>query len=203
MTKPSHDQRAMIASGTDHPPVRTDARGGVSASEPPHPKLPHQIVTSADAHALLEYDDGKLIWRHDTSIRTKCAGKVAGNIRKDGYCALRLKGKAYLAHRVIFLMHHGYWPKSVDHIDGNPRNNRIENLRECTVSQNMCNRKIQKNNTHGAKNIFWHARDKRWVVRVTMNGKTITAGSSKDKEVALAIAHRARNVLHGEFSRAA
>jgi len=52
MTKPSHDQRAMIASGTDHPPVRTDARGGVSASEPIHPELLHQIVTRNEAIAL-------------------------------------------------------------------------------------------------------------------------------------------------------
>jgi len=40
-------------------------------------------------------------------------------------------------------------------------------------------------------------------VRVTFNGKTVIAGSSKDKEVALAIAHRARNEIHGQFARAA
>ena len=185
------------------PPMPTAGGGSRSCSDPSHPKLPHQIVTSADAHALLDYSDGKLIWRHDTSIRTKCAGKVAGNIRKDGYCTFRLKGKAYLAHRVIYLMHHGRWPTSLDHIDGNPRNNKIENLRECTVSQNMCNRKIQKNNGHGAKNVFWHKRDKRWVARITLHGKTFTAGSSKDKETAIEIARRVRNDLHGEFARAA
>ncbi len=48
--------------------------------------------------------------------------------------------RGLLAHRIIFFMHHGIWPESVDHIDGNRANNRVENLRACTHAENMRNR---------------------------------------------------------------
>ena len=79
----------MFSSQITPPPMATAGGGSRSCSEPSHPKLPHQIVTSADAHA------------------------------------------------------------SLDHIDGNPRNNKIENLRECTVSQSIEISRRVRNDLHG------------------------------------------------------
>jgi len=66
---------------------------------------------------------------------------------------------------LIFLYHHGYLPKFVDHIDGNKKNNRIENLREATKSQNAMNQKVSTRNTSGIKGVMWHKRDKKWFVQ--------------------------------------
>ena len=63
-------------------------------------------------------------------------------------------GKMYLTYRLIFLMEHGYMPKYVDHINGDPADNRIENLREATAMQNGTNRGKQTNNTSGYKNVY-------------------------------------------------
>ena len=79
------------------------------------------------------YDDGFLI-----SLKTN---EIAGSMRDDFYTIVSLKNKNYLAHRVIWEMFHGPIPVGlvIDHIDGNPGNNRLSNLRLVTVSENLSN----------------------------------------------------------------
>lgn len=67
-------------------------------------------------------------------------GKVMGYVDTHGYLVLDLLGKSFRVHRLIFLLHHGYLPKLVDHIDGNRLNNNIYNLRDATSKQNNLNR---------------------------------------------------------------
>lgn len=86
----------------------------------------HKRVSS-----VLRYEDGKLYW-----IKS---GKEAGSMRKDGRVSIRLDGKAYLRYRLCWLLLKGYLPERIDHIDNNRSNDRIENLRECTQSQNRMN----------------------------------------------------------------
>lgn len=82
--------------------------------------------------AQLEYhSDGYLVWI-DTQER-------AGYVREDGYDVINLDGIPRYVHRLIFEMHNGYCPDIVDHVDRDKSNNRIENLREVTKSQNAIN----------------------------------------------------------------
>ncbi|NCB03639.1 MAG: hypothetical protein EOM67_16025 [Spirochaetia bacterium] len=85
-----------------------------------------------------EYRDGTLINKHSKG-RMK-AGVPAGTPNKAGYLRVTLFQKQEYIHRIIFFMFNGYWPKEIDHIDRDNTNNRIENLREATRSQNMANR---------------------------------------------------------------
>jgi len=97
---------------------------------------------------VLTYDDGKLIWIKDVNSRVK-AGSFAGRLRPDGYYHVTYRGKKYLLHRLVFFMHHGYWPDMVDHIDRDKSNNRIENLRDVSPYESAKNRYTFKNDLEG------------------------------------------------------
>lgn len=68
----------------------------------------------------------------------------SGSVDKQGYICVRVQGKAYKAHRLVWVLYNNDWPtKDLDHLDGNPANNSISNLREVTNRQNALNRKIK------------------------------------------------------------
>lgn len=76
---------------------------------------------------------------------TRYAGKIAGKANRDGYLSIKLKGKFFLAHRLIWLLHNGNWPQyEIDHLNGDPRDNRIENLRDVPHSVNMHNMAVHR-----------------------------------------------------------
>ena len=84
------------------------------------------------------------------------SGDIAGSLNKTNkYYQIRLNYKNYLVHRLIFLYHHNYLPKVIDHIDRNKLNNKIENLREVTHSQNLMNCKSYKNSSSKYKGVTW------------------------------------------------
>jgi hypothetical protein len=123
----------------------------------------------------------------------KCNGKVAGSIDAKGYLISSVDGKRQKNHRIIFMMHHGYLPKIIDHIDQNPANNKIENLRPVSYAQNSLNSGISVRNTSGFKNVDWLASKKRWRVYLKLNGKRKLFGYFKDLELAGLVATEAKD----------
>lgn len=90
----------------------------------------------------------------------------------------------------------------VDHINGNGLDNRRENLRLATASQNQQNRGKQQNNTCGVKGVYWDKQHKRWRARIWCNGQSIHIGFFTTlEEAAAAYCVKARE-LFGEFARA-
>jgi hypothetical protein len=92
-------------------------------------------------------------------------------------------------------------PNFIDHIDCNKSNNKIENLRVATKSQNQCNRAITLLNKSGVKNVSWSKDRKEWVVQISVNGKKKFIGRYKDLELADLVAQEARDKFHGKFAR--
>jgi hypothetical protein len=67
-------------------------------------------------------------------------GDIAGGRRPDGRWRISIAGRSYLRSRLVYLYVHGWMPKEVDHRDRNKSNDRPDNLRAATRSQNNANR---------------------------------------------------------------
>lgn len=88
----------------------------------------------------------------------------------------------------------------VDHINGNPLDNRKCNLRICTNQQNICNCDIPKNNKSGCKGVYWSKAYKVWVAQVTINNKTKRIGQSKNYEEAVNMRIKAAKKYYREYA---
>ena len=150
---------------------------------------------------LFDYDKetGDLIWKACKSRRVK-VGAIAGSLESNGYKRLKINFKSYLVHRIVFLMHKGYLPKTIDHINGDRLDNRIENLRAVTANQNQHNRKLNSNSTSGFKGVSWCKRDNKWKATIKLEGKRINLGRFNTIEEADAVVRAAREELHGTFA---
>jgi hypothetical protein len=157
-------------------------------------------LTQALANELFEYSDGVLYWKVARCNNRIKAGDRAGRLSWQGYWETGINGKKYGNHRLIFLMKNGYLPSLIDHIDGNPKNNLIENLREATYEQNNHNAKLHIGNTSGVKGVHWHKRSKKWLARVGVSGRRTHVGYYSTIEEASKAVQEAREKLHGEFA---
>jgi len=152
---------------------------------------------------LVRYDasNGKLFWLQSVARRVK-AGDEAGS--KDRYgIRIKIDKAKYLAHRIIWLLVTEQDPEDnlVDHIDGNPYNNKSTNLRLASRHQNSCNRKKHSNNTSGLKGVSWHKAVKKWQAYISTENKRIFLGYFNSKEEAYAAYCEAAIRLHGEFAQ--
>ena len=130
-------------------------------------------------------DSGKVFWVKSSG---PCAriGFEAGYLNPDGYRRVTFNGRMFMTHRVVWLLIHNEWPDGeIDHIDGNRANNRIENLRVVTQSQNLRNKKSKKGSTSGNNGVHFDARCKKWRVQIRMNGTVHHLGLFESKESAV------------------
>ena len=157
------------------------------------------MLTQEYLNEILEYRDGRLYWKVN---RCKAkVGFVAGRTKTNGYCEVRVDKKLHGTHRLIFMMHYGYMPKYVDHIDGNPSNNLLENLRPASHLQNMWNSKTPKTNTSGFKGVYWDNKFNKWRGQCFVNNKHYTTRFFDDVNDAAKAVEELRNKHHGEFAR--
>lgn len=90
---------------------------------------------------------------------------------------IHYKRAKLVLHRLFFYWHNGFLPRLVDHKDTNPQNNKIENLRELTTSQNTRNsHKIKKKTSSKYKGVCWNKQHKKWQANLTLNYKMISLG---------------------------
>lgn len=159
------------------------------------------FLTQYLALDTFEYKDGELYWKVDAGNGRIKAGTKAGCVAKLGYKQVTFRNTQFFVHRIIFLMHHGYLPPVLDHADGNPSNNKIENLREATTSQNGLNEKRFKNNKSGVKGVSWNKKTQKWTATTSLNKKYVYLGRYESLEEARIVLENFRNKHHGEFAR--
>lgn len=152
---------------------------------------------------LLECHDGLLYWRvkrrrlggHTTP------GQQAGYVSGNGYRYVGIDGKRLLEHRVVFAMTHGRVPsKHIDHINGNKTDNRPENLRECTHSENLQNVGMRSDNTTGVRGVSWDRRRKKYAAELILQGRKKYLGRF-DTLAEAAAAREAAEIKHFPFRR--
>jgi hypothetical protein len=164
-----------------------------------------KIISQKELQAHLHYDKdtGIFTWIKPTSNRVKL-GSVAGCLDKDGSrFVIRINKELYLLHRLAWLYVYGDFPINViDHINGNSKDNRIDNLRACSQSENAWNSRKHKDNTSGHKGISYDKSRNKWAVRIMTNGKLKCIGRFFSIDGAVIAMKLERAKLHGEFFKA-
>lgn len=159
-------------------------------------------LTQEDVRRWFECNDSGLVWREAPPKSKVIVGSVAGSVhKKTGYVTVRLLGKDYRVHRLVFLYHHGYIPEFVDHGDHMRYNNHISNLRECTSKENARNRRARVTANSQYKGISWSKDKNKWRARASdETGKEIHLGYHPNEEEA-AKAYDSYAIQHfGEFT---
>jgi HNH endonuclease/AP2 domain len=109
----------------------------------------------------------------------------------------------YNEHQLAWFYMTGRWPKpTIDHRDGDSTNNRWNNLRQATASQNNANRRRPRNNTSGYKGVYRGRRPGQWRAQIGKNGRTKYLGTFPTRQAAHAAYVAAARKHYGEFARA-
>jgi hypothetical protein len=165
--------------------------------------------THAYAHEAFEIKDAVLYWRErprhhfsadytHKSVNLELAGKKAGTIGAK-YLTVWHRGSHLRAHRIIFLMHHGYLPEVVDHVNGDGFDNRIENLRPATGKTNAMNVRTSTRNKSGVRGVSFHKITGKWAAGVSIEGRWKYLGLFATVEEAAVVRNAVAARLYGEF----
>lgn len=165
-----------------------------------NPKLLGGELTQQQLKSVLEYrpSTGYFVWTKNAS--KELVGKVAGNL-SNGYRVIIIHGRQYSAHRLAWFYVHGDWPKVIDHANGNRDDNRLENLRLATPSQNGANMRKPSDNTSGFKGVSQRPNGK-FAATIKASGKSHFLGEFSSKELAAEAYLAAAKKFQGEFGHA-
>ena len=143
--------------------------------------------------ALVDDSDFKMLSRYSWCIlqQKHTSYAVAGIKRNDKWTMIRM-------HRLLMNEPKGL---QVDHIDGNGLNNQRSNIRLCTNTQNLYNKKVHKNCKSGFKGVRWHDEAKKWQTRVTIDGKQKSIGYFFCLVKAAKVYDNAAREYYGKFAR--
>lgn len=160
-------------------------------------------LSQEDVLSLLDYDNGSglFTWKTKQGNRrwnTSCAGKIAGRTDSKGYLQISVNNRQYLAHRLVWLVIYGEWPKkNIDHVNGDKKDNRVENLREVTQAVNAQNlRAARSDNIAGRLGVSLYKRTGKFVARIMLNGKSICIGVFDSSDAAHEAYIRAKRSIH-------
>jgi hypothetical protein len=158
-----------------------------------------------------EPETGKLFWLAHQCQRPQWNSRFAGaeafaGLNENGYLKGVVNEIPLKAHRVAYAIYHGSWPDGdVDHINGIRTDNRIDNLRVVSRSQNMRNAKRYKSNKTGITGVYWNKALRKYEAKIQIDKKQIHLGVFPTRELAAQArlnAERANN-FHQNHGRAA
>lgn len=146
---------------------------------------------------VYDAETGVFTWRVKPS-KNKPAGMVAGYTRPDRRVVIIIRRRLYYAHRLAWLYTHGRWPlNAVDHINCDPLDNRIANLREASHAENMQNRrKARSDSSSGLAGAYQRRDDLTWYAEIRTNRVKRYIGAFATKEEAHEAFLNAKRIAH-------
>jgi hypothetical protein len=159
-------------------------------------------LTQSRLHEVLDYcpETGIFVWKLGRRGLAKI-GSVAGTTVTGGYKQIMVDGAMYRAHRLAWFYVHGALPFGMlDHINRDPSDNRIANLREATCKENRENISVAKNNTSGVPGVFWVKSMSKWNAKIGHNRRQIHLGYFENKNDAISRVLDARKNLYTHWS---
>jgi len=160
------------------------------------------LITVERLREVLHYDPATGVFRWISNMRHAKAGCVAGCKTKQGYWQIKIDGRVYRAHRLVWLYIKGEWPgPMMDHEKGGGLRNELENLRPCTGTQNNGNIAKHVRNKSGFKGVYKNGKWSTWVARIGPQKRRQFLGCFADPRSAAAAYDAAAVRLFGEFAR--
>ncbi len=140
------------------------------------------------------------------NVRNDKTGRIMKKSNKDGYKVIGLTDVygIYKHKRIHRLIAEAFIPNPdnkpfIDHINNQKDDNRIDNLRWCTPSENSGNTQLPYNNTSGLKGVYFLKSTKKWRAQITINGINKNLGNYTNKEDALKARLKKSVEIYGEF----
>lgn len=173
-----------------------------------------ELPTQAYLQECFSYNQetGELVWKirpihhfknsHGMNyFNARFSGKIAGSKTIKGYLRVDINQIGFTVHRVIWKLVTGNDPlEQIDHKNHNKSDNSWNNLRHCTQIENQQNTRKRKTNTSGYKGVSWRKSHKKFVARITYNGKRIHIGLFDTAVEAWEAYKEKAEMLHKEFA---
>lgn len=152
------------------------------------------MVSVDRLRAAFDYrpDSGELVWRCNRRGKSARVGAIAGYRKSTGYITVGVDGIQIYAHRIAWILTYGDIPEGleIDHIDHDPSNNRISNLRLVTTQGNKTNMTRNSRNKSGITGVYWARHANAWSVQIMVCGvahhlgyfKNLTAAAAARKQ---------------------
>lgn len=158
-------------------------------------------LTSERLWWLLRYDpwSGRFYRNvHDKKGRAVRDGSEAGSLKKHGYRVISVDNQMYLAHRLAWFYMTNEWPAAdVDHRNNVRDDNRWDNLRAATRSDNLANMRVRRD---GLKGVYMQANG-RWTARIRRHDAVRCLGTFDSEDAAHQAYRVAADGTNGEFAR--
>lgn len=162
-------------------------------------------LTQARLKSVLDYhrDTGEFWWiaKPHPKMNDDVFDRPAGLVITGGYRRIRLDGEVYLAHRLAWFFVCGWWPpEDVDHVNGERDDNRIDNLRLASRSQNRANAQKPWRIQKYPKGVTSWGTTAKFAMQISFKGQRYTEGPFDTPDEAHAAYCRKAEELHGEFA---
>lgn len=169
------------------------------------------MITQSELREVLRFENGVFYWRKSAK-GVKRKDFRAGCLRNTGYEAIRINDEIYQSHVLAWLYEYGeFIPGEIDHINGIRNDNRLENLRRCSKSENSINKILQSNNTSGYPGVIFRSDTKKWSAfigkgKVIKDGVVVSSGRTylgcfNTKIEAIEARKAAEKLIFGDWAR--